>query len=80
MTNHGGEQGTGEVKARWRLIGPGLVVAGTGVGAGDLVATLTAGAKFGYALLWAVVLGTLFKIALLGVGANELSKAVTGVF
>ena len=50
--------------ARWRLIGPGLVAAATGVGAGDLVATLVAGSKFGYALLWAAVLGTLLKISL----------------
>ena len=28
---------------RWRLIGPGLVVAATGVGAADLVATYLAG-------------------------------------
>lgn len=35
----------------WRLIGPGLVVAATGVGAADLVATLIAGSKYGYALL-----------------------------
>lgn len=50
--------------ARWRLIGPGIVAAATGVGAGDLVATLVAGSKFGYALLWAAVVGTLLKISL----------------
>ncbi|MGY5882473.1 Nramp family divalent metal transporter [Modestobacter lacusdianchii] len=49
---------------RWRLIGPGIVVAATGVGAGDLVATLIAGSEYGYALLWAVVLGVVVKIAL----------------
>jgi Mn2+/Fe2+ NRAMP family transporter len=49
---------------RWRLVGPGIVVAATGVGAGDLVATLIAGSRFGTALLWAVVLGVLVKIAL----------------
>ena len=45
-------------------MGPGLVVAATGVGAGDLIATLIAGARFGYALLWAAVLGCIIKIAL----------------
>lgn len=50
--------------ARWRLVGPGIVVAATGVGAGDLVATLVAGARFGYALLWAAVIGCILKIAL----------------
>ncbi|TDC72279.1 divalent metal cation transporter [Streptomyces hainanensis] len=51
-------------KARWRLIGPGLVVAATGVGAGDLVATAVAGSRFGYTLLWAAVIGCLIKISL----------------
>ena len=50
--------------SRWRLIGPGIVAAATGVGAGDLVATLVAGSMFGYALLWAAVAGTLLKISL----------------
>ncbi len=50
--------------ARWRLVGPGIVVAATGVGAGDLVATLVAGARFGYALVWAAVIGCIVKIAL----------------
>jgi Mn2+/Fe2+ NRAMP family transporter len=49
---------------KWSLVGPGIVVAATGVGAGDLVATLIAGSRFGYALLWAVVLGVVVKIAL----------------
>ncbi|MBW5480991.1 Nramp family divalent metal transporter [Streptomyces bambusae] len=51
-------------KASWRLIGPGIVVAATGVGAGDLVATLIAGSKYGYTLLWAAVIGCLVKISL----------------
>lgn len=49
---------------RWKLIGPGIVVAVTGVGAGDLVSTLIAGSRFGYALLWAAVIGCIVKIAL----------------
>ncbi len=48
----------------WRHLGPGIVVAATGVGAGDLVATLIAGSRFGYALLWAAVVGCIVKIAL----------------
>ncbi|MER7624667.1 Nramp family divalent metal transporter [Streptomyces sp. NPDC126503] len=51
-------------KTSWRYIGPGIVVAATGVGAGDLVATLIAGSKFGYTLLWAAVVGCLVKISL----------------
>ena len=49
---------------RWKLIGPGIVAAATGVGAGDLVATLVAGSRFGYSLLWAAVFGCIVKIAL----------------
>ena len=49
-------------RARWSLIGPGIVVAATGVGAGDLVATLIAGSRFGYALLWAAIVGTVRPI------------------
>ncbi|MCK1823423.1 Nramp family divalent metal transporter [Streptomyces sp. XM83C] len=51
-------------KPSWRHIGPGIVVAATGVGAGDLVATLIAGSNFGYTLLWAAVVGCLVKISL----------------
>jgi Mn2+/Fe2+ NRAMP family transporter len=41
-----------------------MVVAATGVGAGDMVATLVAGERYGYALLWAAVVGCLVKISL----------------
>ena len=51
-------------KSSWRYIGPGIVVAATGVGAGDLVAALIAGSNFGYTLLWAAVIGCLVKISL----------------
>ena len=64
--------------ARWSLIGPGIVVAATGVGAGDLVATLIAGSRFGYALLWAALAGTVIKIALAeGVGRWTLASGRT---
>jgi Mn2+/Fe2+ NRAMP family transporter len=63
---------------RWRLIGPGLVVAATGVGAADLVATLVAGSKYGYALLWAVVLGCVMKVVLVeGAGRYSLATGRT---
>jgi Mn2+/Fe2+ NRAMP family transporter len=67
------ESGTDQ-EPRWRLIGPGLVVAATGVGAADLVATLVAGSKYGYALLWAAVLGCLMKVVLVE-GAGRFSLA-----
>jgi hypothetical protein len=45
-----------EERPRWKLVGPGLVVAATGVGAADLVATLVAGSRYGYTLLSAELL------------------------
>lgn len=46
------------------LIGPGLLVAATGVGAGDLATGAFSGAKLGVAVLWAVVLGAAIKFVL----------------
>lgn len=45
-------------------IGPGLVLAATGVGVGDLVAASVSGARYGLALIWAVVVGAVLKYAL----------------
>lgn len=63
-----GEAGAGEAPSTWgrrlKLIGPGLVVAATGVGAGDMVSSLTAGTQFGTILIWAVILGAALKFAL----------------
>ena len=63
---------------KWKIVGPGLVVAATGVGAADMVATLVAGSKFGYALLWAVILGVILKIVLVeGAGRYTLATGKT---
>lgn len=59
---------------KWKIIGPGLLVAATGVGAADLVATMIAGQKYGYALLWVAVLGCILKIILVE-GAGRYSLA-----
>ncbi|MDP4538499.1 Nramp family divalent metal transporter [Qipengyuania sp. DY56-A-20] len=54
------------------------MAAATGVGAGDLVATLIAGSRFGYALLWAALLGCIVKIALSeGAARYHLSTETT---
>jgi Mn2+/Fe2+ NRAMP family transporter len=64
--------------AKVRQVGPGLLAAATGVGAGDLVATMVAGARFGTVLLWAAVLGTVLKLALAeGVGRWHLASGTT---
>ena len=63
-----GEATAGEAPTTWgsrlKLVGPGLVVAATGVGAGDMVSSLTAGTEFGTILVWAVILGAALKFAL----------------
>lgn len=69
---------TTEPPAKWKVIGPGLIVAATGVGAIDLVATLIAGSKYGYALFWCVVVGCLMKIVLVeGAGRYSLATGRT---
>lgn len=69
---------TVESPAKWRVVGPGLVVAATGVGAADLVATLVAGSRYGYTLLWVVVLGTVLKVILVeGAGRYSLASGRT---
>ncbi|MFJ1600560.1 Nramp family divalent metal transporter [Streptomyces sp. NPDC088261] len=63
-TARSGAPTSGPRRSSWRYIGPGIVVAATGVGAGDLVATLIAGSQFGYTLLWAAIIGCVVKISL----------------
>ena len=68
----------GGVPARWKIVGPGLVVAATGVGAADMVATLVAGTRYGYGLFWAVILGVILKIVLVeGAGRFTLATGKT---
>lgn len=46
------------------LIGPGILVAATGVGAGDLATATFTGANLGTAILWAVLVGAGLKFVL----------------
>lgn len=47
-----------------KYIGPGLAVAATGIGAGDLISASVAGAQYGVAVIWAVVIGAVLKYVL----------------
>ncbi|MBT5020524.1 MAG: Nramp family divalent metal transporter, partial [Planctomicrobium sp.] len=52
-------------KTFWATIlklGPGLVVAGSIVGSGELIATTKTGAHAGIALLWLIIIGCLIKV------------------
>lgn len=46
------------------LAGPGILVAATGVGAGDLATAAFSGNRLGLAVLWAVLLGAFLKFVL----------------
>ncbi len=45
----------------WAVLGPGLLVAATGIGAGDLATASFTGSILGTAVLWAAVLGAFLK-------------------
>ncbi len=49
------------MKRALTIIGPGLLVAATGIGAGDLATAGFAGSFLGTAVLWAVAVGALLK-------------------
>jgi Mn2+/Fe2+ NRAMP family transporter len=60
------------------MVGPGVAIAATGVGAGDLLAAMLAGAGFGTALMWVVVLGAILKLGLNeGVARWQLATGTT---
>jgi Mn2+/Fe2+ NRAMP family transporter len=44
-----------------RRIGPGLVLSAAIVGSGELIATTTLGAKFGYTMMWLIIISCLIK-------------------
>lgn len=46
------------------LLGPGLLLAATGVGAGDLATAALAGSQLGASVLWAVIFGAALKFVL----------------
>ena len=46
------------------IVGPGVLVAATGVGAGDLATGAFAGGQLGLAVLWAVIVGALMKFVI----------------
>ncbi len=45
-----------------RQIGPGIILAGTIVGSGELILTTSFGAKYGYAFLWLIILSCVIKV------------------
>ena len=45
-----------------RSLGPGLIIAGSIVGSGELVATTKTGAEAGFWLLWLILIGCVIKV------------------
>ncbi|MFY0654727.1 MAG: Nramp family divalent metal transporter [Cyclobacteriaceae bacterium] len=67
-----------KIKNVTSYLGPGFIIAATGVGAGDMVAATVAGANYGTVILWAVVLGAILKYVLNeGIARWQLSTGTT---
>lgn len=63
-----------------KLAGPGLIVAATGIGSGDVVSATVGGARYGVVLLWAIVIGAFFKFVLgEGIARWQLATGLTVV-
>jgi Mn2+/Fe2+ NRAMP family transporter len=61
-----------------KLAGPGLVVAATGIGSGDVVSATVGGARYGVVLLWCIALGAFFKFVLSeGIARWQLATGTT---
>ena len=43
-------------------LGPGLIIAGSIVGSGELIATTATGAQAGFTLLWLILIGCVIKV------------------
>jgi Mn2+/Fe2+ NRAMP family transporter len=52
----------GNVLGMLRFAGPGLIVAGSIVGSGELIATTKTGAEAGFVLLWLILIGCVVKV------------------
>lgn len=64
----------------WKLAGPGLVVAATGIGSGDVVSATVGGARYGVVLLWAIAAGAFFKFVLQeGIARWQLATGKTAL-
>jgi Mn2+/Fe2+ NRAMP family transporter len=63
-----------------KLAGPGLVVAATGIGSGDVVSATVGGARYGVILLWAIAAGAFFKFVLQeGIARWQLATGKTAL-
>lgn len=50
------------VRGILRQLGPGLIIAGSIVGSGELIATTSVGAEAGFVLMWLIIIGCVIKV------------------
>lgn len=63
---------------RLQQLGPGIAIAATGIGAGDMIAAAVAGSQYGYAVLWVALFGAVLKFSLNeGVARWQLATGTT---
>jgi Mn2+/Fe2+ NRAMP family transporter len=63
-----------------KLAGPGLIVAATGIGSGDVISATVGGARYGIVLLWAIAVGAFFKFVLSeGIARWQLATGLTAL-
>lgn len=61
-------------------IGPGLIIAGSIVGSGELIATTSTGAKAGFTLLWLIIIGCIIKVFVqVELGRFTLTNGITSI-
>ena len=70
-TNHESQTDDGELGVKdpprtvggiIRQLGPGLIIAGSIVGSGELIATTAVGAEAGFTLMWLIIIGCVIKV------------------
>ena len=67
-------------RQRLRYLGPGLIITGSIVGSGELIATTKLGSEAGYVLLWLVILGCIVKVFVqIELGRYAISSAETAL-
>ena len=63
-----------------RHLGPGLIIAGSIVGSGELIATTIVGAEAGFWLLWIIIIGCVIKVlAQVEMGRYAISSGKTAL-
>lgn len=68
----------GRIPGILAMIGPGIAVAATGVGAGDIISATVAGSRFGLVIAWTAIVGAMLKFVLAeGVARWQLATGTT---